>query len=225
VTHETVARATSPRGEVVLRRDAAGVLELRVNGVFVMDTAHTATEEALAGVVLERLADPSRVLVGGLGLGCTIRRLLGDDRVRQVTVVELEPPVATWMRDGTVPHGPAILADPRVTLRVADVRSVVAATPVGMLDAVLLDVDNGPDGLVHDTNAAVYRPEFLGACAATLRPGGRLAIWSATRSEPLESALRAAVGGSERVPYAVDLDGRAEEYSVYLATAPAATGR
>jgi spermidine synthase len=225
VTHETVARATTPRGEVVLRRDDAGVFELRVNGVFVMDTAHTATEAALAGVVLERLADPGRVLVGGLGLGFTVRRLLGDDRVRHVTVVEVEPPVATWMRDGTVPHGPAILADPRVTLRVADVRADVAATPAGTLDAVLLDVDNGPDGLVHDTNAALYHPEFLGACAATLRPGGRLAIWSATRSEPLESALRAAADGYERVPYAVDLDGRAEEYSVYLATAPAARGR
>jgi spermidine synthase len=225
MAYETVARATTPRGEVVLRRDDTGVLELRVNGVFVMDTVRIATEEALAGIVLDRLADPGRVLVGGLGLGFTVRRLLADDRVRQVTVVEIEPPVAAWMRDGTVPHGPAILADPRVTLRVADVRSVVAATPASALDAVLLDVDNGPDGLVHDANAAVYDPAFLRRCVQRLRPGGRLAIWSAARSEHLESALRLTSGSCEYVPYAVDLDGRAEEYAVYLATAPTASGR
>jgi len=212
-----VARATTPRGEVVLRRDEAGTLELRVNGVFVMDTAHVATEEALAAAVLERLTEPGRVVVGGLGLGFTVRRLLADERVREVVVAEIEPPVAAWMRDGTVSRGPAIVGDPRVRLEVADVREVVAAEPTGALGAVLLDVDNGPEGLVHHGNAAVYDPAFLDTCARRLRPDGWLAIWSATASTRLETALRAAVGSCERVPYAVDLDGRAEEYSVYLA--------
>jgi spermidine synthase len=216
VTHETLARATTLRGEVVLRRDDAGVLELRVNGVFVMDTAHVATEEALAAVVLDRLADPGRVVVGGLGLGFTVRRLLADDRVREVVVAEIEPPVATWMRDGTVPHGPAILGDPRVRLEIADVREVVAAAPTGAVDVVQLDVDNGPDGLVHDPNVAVYDAAFLDTCGHRLRPGGWLAVWSATASPRLEAALRDAVGSCERIPYPVDLDGRAEEYSVYL---------
>jgi spermidine synthase len=220
VAYETVARATTPRGEVVLRRDPAGALELRVNGVFVMDTVRTATEEALADLVLERLTHPGRLLVGGLGLGFTVRRLLADTRVRKVVVAEIEPPVADWMRDGTIPHGPAILADPRVELRVADVREVVSATEGGTLDAVLLDVDNGPDGLVHDGNAAVYDPAFLVECGHALRPGGRLAIWSATRSTALETALRATLDDVEHLPYDVDLDGRAEEYSVYVATPP-----
>lgn len=227
MTYETVARETTPRGEVVLRRDPAGALELRVNGVFVMDTVRTATEEALAGVVLERLAEPSRVLVGGLGLGFTVRRLLADPRVRSVVVAEIESPVAGWMRDGTVPHGPAVLADPRVELRVADVRDVVATLvdvsgAAESLDAVLLDVDNGPDGLVHDANTAVYGPAFLAACGRVLRPAGLLAIWSATRSGDLEAALRASLDGVERLPYPVDLDGRAEEYSVYLGRTPIA---
>jgi spermidine synthase len=217
MSYETLARATTPRGEVVLRSDQAGVLELRVNGVFVMDTARVSTEEALAAVVLDRLADPVRVVVGGLGLGFTVRRLLADPRVREIVAVEIEPPVAEWMLDGTVPHGPAIVTDPRVRLEVADVRAVVAAEPIGALDAVLLDVDNGPDGLVHDTNAAVYDPAFLDACARRLRPEGWLGIWSATASTALESALRDAFGSCDRVPYAVDLDGRPEEYSVYLA--------
>jgi fumarate hydratase class II len=217
MTHETLARATTPRGEVVLRRDEAGVLELRVNGVFVMDTARVATEEALAAVVLDRLADPGRVVVGGLGLGFTVRRLLADQRVREIVVAEIEPPVAEWMRDGTVPHGPAIMSDSRLRLEVADVREVLAAEPAHTLDAVLLDVDNGPDGLVHDANSAVYDPAFLDMCASRLRPHGWLGIWSATASTALESALRDTIGACERVPYAVDLDGRPEEYSVYVA--------
>lgn len=209
----------------MLRRDAAGTLELRVNGVFVMDTVRTATEEALAAIVSERLADPGRVLVGGLGLGFTVRRLLADDRVREVVVAEIEPPVVAWMRDGTVPHGPATLADPRVRIEIADVRDVVDASPPGELDAVLLDVDNGPDGLVHERNAEVYDAAFLAGCVDALRSGGRLAIWSATRSPVLEAALRSVVGGVQRHPYPVDLDGRAEEYSVYLTTAPEQTTR
>jgi spermidine synthase len=217
MTHETLARAMTPRGEVVLRRDEAGVLELRVNGVFVMDSARVATEEALAAVILDRLADPGLVVVGGLGLGFTVGRLLADQRVREIVVAEIEPPVAEWMRDGTVPHGPAIMSDSRLRLEVADVREVLAAEPAHTLDAVLLDVDNGPDGLVHDANATVYDPAFLDMCASRLRPHGWLGIWSATASTALESALRDTIGPCERVPYAVDLDGRPEEYSVYVA--------
>jgi fumarate hydratase class II len=218
MTYETVARATTPRGEVGLRRDAAGTLELRVNGVFVMDTARTSTEEALAELALDRLAAPSRVLVGGLGLGYTLRRLLADPRVREVVASEIEPPVVDWLRDGTVPHGPEVLADPRVRVLVADVREVVAATPAGSLDAVLLDVDNGPDGLVHDANAAVYDAGFLAACATRLRPGGIVAVWSSTRAPALESALSAATGSAEWIPCPVDLGTRSEEYSLYLGT-------
>ena len=218
MAYETVARATTPRGEVVLRRADDGVLELRVNGVFVMDTARTSTEETLAELALDRLATPARLLVGGLGLGYTVRRLLADPRVRAVVVGEIEPPVVDWLRDGTIPHGPAILADPRVRVRVADVREVVAAAPLGSLDAVLLDVDNGPDGLVHDANVALYDADFLTVCASRLRPGGIVAVWSAARSDPLASALRAATGSCEWIPCPVDLGTRTEEYILYLGT-------
>ncbi len=219
MAYETVARATTPRGEVVLRRDDDGVLELRVNGVFVMDTARTSAEEALAELALVRLATPAQLLVGGLGLGYTLRRLLADPRVRRVVASEIEPPVVDWLRDGTIPHGPAVLADSRVDVRVADVREVVAATPVGSLDAVLLDVDNGPEGLVHDANATLYDADFLSACASRLRPGGIVAVWSAARSDPLAAALRAATGTCERIPCPVELGTRTVEYSLYLGTA------
>ena len=100
----------------------------------------------------------------------------------------------------------------------ADVREVVAATPIGTLDAVLLDVDNGPDGLVHDANASLYDADFLAACASRLRPGGIVAVWSSTRSPALAAALRAATGSCERIPCPVRLGDRSEEYSLYLGT-------
>ncbi|HLK95572.1 MAG TPA: hypothetical protein VK365_07535, partial [Nocardioidaceae bacterium] len=86
-----VARATSERGGVVLRRRDDGTLELRVNGVFVMDDDGAASEQALATVGMAAVVSPRRVLVGGLGLGFTLRAVLEDPRVEQVTVVELEP--------------------------------------------------------------------------------------------------------------------------------------
>ncbi len=119
-----VARTTSPRGELLLRRRYDGareVLELRANGVFVMDTAETSSEEALAREAVAVVEHPGHVLVGGLGLGFTLATVLADPRVERCTVVEIEPALVGWLRDGSVPHGPALLADPRVEVRVADV--------------------------------------------------------------------------------------------------------
>ena len=141
---EDVARAVGERGELVLRRRGDGALELRVNGVFVMDDRETSSEELLASVALDAVLRPSRVLVGGLGLGYTVRALLADERVREVVVAEIEPDVVRWMRDGVVP---SVLDDPRVRVEVGDVRDVVMGQPAGSLDGILLDVDNGPDSL------------------------------------------------------------------------------
>ena len=211
-----VGRATSERGELVLRRRDDDALELRVNGVFVMDTSETCTERALAVAAL-RLPDPARVLVGGLGLGFTTAELLADPRVREVTVAEIEPAVLRWMVDGTVPHGPGILADSRVHVRVADVREVVESQPHASLDAILLDVDNGPDFLVLDANATLYEDDFLRTCLERLRAGGALLLWSSTRSDALQHALTTAAGTWTVDVHDVDLGGRAETYSVYSA--------
>ena len=212
-----LARSVSERGELVLRRRDDDTLELRVNGVFVMDTAETSTERALAAAAL-RLADPARVLVGGLGLGFTTAELLTDERVRDVLVAEIEPDVVRWMGDGTVPHGRYILADPRVRVQVTDVRAVVHEQPYESLDAILLDVDNGPDFLVLDANATLYRKRFLRGCVARLRPAGALLIWSSTRSIALERALDEAACSWSVEIHAIVLGGRDETYSVYWAT-------
>ncbi len=213
-----VARAETAHGELVLRRRvedrAPDVLELRANGVFVMDSRETASEIRLAETALELVADPRDVVIGGLGLGYTLQRVLADPRVERVTVVEIEEDLVAWMRDGTVPHGPAILADRRVRIVVGDIaRAVAEAT--SSYDLVLLDVDNGPQFLVHEENAALYEQAFLAGTSRILNPGGVLAVWSAARSADLGAVLEKVFGNCAEHPQRVVLQEREEEYVLY----------
>jgi spermidine synthase len=219
--YDEVARAASARGEVVLRRRRADAgLELRVNGVFVMDSQQTATEEALAEAALIRHPEPSTVLVGGLGLGYTLRAVLDDHRVRRVTVVEVEESVVGWLRDGTVPRGPELLADDRVHVVVADVRLALAEARPASYDLVLLDVDNGPGFLVYDDNRAVYGTELMCSVRDALRPGGLVVVWSADEAPALHQVLRTVFGSATAHAIPVRLQGRDERYWLHLAGRP-----
>jgi spermidine synthase len=216
-----VARNESERGELVLRerrREDGGprVLELRANGVFVMDTSEHASERALADAALELVETPTRVLVGGLGLGFTLDRVLGDPRVDRCDVVEIEPALVEWMRDGTIPHGQRLLAERRARVVVADVASAVAEAAPATYDVVLLDVDNGPGHLVHDANAALYRHPFLEAVRDRLMPGGALVVWSAARSPELLTELQSAFDDAEERAHEVRLQDRDEHYWLYV---------
>jgi spermidine synthase len=239
---EVIARADGVLGEVVLRRRPGPVYELILNGVFLMDTAETTTERLLAELVLARHPAPRRVLVGGLGLGCTLTALLADPRVERVDVVEIEPLLVGWLRAGLVPDADRALADPRVRVRVADIRDVLqepsSYTEVGhsaikirprsgkvgeaaaRYDAVVLDVDNGPGFLVHDRNAAVYEPPVLRAAAGALAPPGLLVVWSADPAPALRAALAAHVGPTEQVVRRVERQGRLLDYYLYVAAKP-----
>ncbi len=222
-----IARAESERGELVLRErrseGAPSSLELRANGVFVMDTVETSTERALASAALELVDEPRAVVVGGLGLGYTMHEVLADSRVEKCAVVEIEQALVDWMRDGTIPHGPALLADQRVVVVVADVAVALAEARPSAYDLVLLDVDNGPGYLVHEENAALYGPAFLAAARAALRPGGVLVIWSADEAPALEASLRDVFGNVEARSHDVLLQDRDEHYWLYVArvTSPA----
>jgi spermidine synthase len=213
-----VAREYDEHGEVALAR-RGDVVELVVNGAFAMDTVHTATERALATLALARVpGDGLRVLVGGLGLGFTVRALLDEPRVAHVDVVELHPPLVAWARDALVQPLAGLLDDARVTVISADVLDAVPALPPGSVDGVLLDVDNGPGFLIHPRNEAVYEAPFLAAAARALSARGVLAIWSADPSADLADDLVAAVGTVETVTLDVARDGRSFTYTVYLAT-------
>jgi len=235
VEYTEVARAESERGEIVLRErhgpdeaaestanstaDAPVVLELRVNGIFVMDTAEVSSEKGLATAALNQIESPRNVLVGGLGLGFTMHEVLADSRVEKLVVVELEDALVQWMRDGTVPHGPSYLADERLTVMTADIRVAIAEAAPASYDLVLLDVDNGPGSLVYDDNAAIYEREFLDRTRKCLRPGGALVIWSAAESSSLRAEMDEAFGNVVAIPYDVTLQNRAEQYWLYLSRA------
>jgi spermidine synthase len=222
VQYGEVARSESGRGELVLRRrhdgdDGTTVLELRANGIFVMDSAEHSSERALADAALASVERPRSVLVGGLGLGFTLERVLGDPRVERCDVVEIEPALVAWMRDGTIPRGRQLLADRRTRVVVADVATVVAEALPSSYDAVLLDVDNGPDQLVHAGNAALYGPPLLKAIKEILTPDGVLVVWSADRATRLLLHLEATFGGVEEKAHDVRLQDRDQHYWLYLA--------
>jgi spermidine synthase len=225
VEYSEVARAESPRGEIVLRErrdpeagpNAPVVLELRVNGVFVMDTFETSSEKGLATAALKRVETPRNVVIGGLGLGFTAHEVLADQRVERLVVVEVEDALVQWMRDGTVPHGPAYLADERLTVMTADIRVAMAEATPAAYDLVLLDVDNGPGFLVHDENEEIYQRDFLEMTERCLRPGGALVIWSAAESPVLQAEMREVFGDAVALPYEVTLQSRDEQYWIYLA--------
>ena len=212
-----LGRARDEHGEVVLaRRD--DVLELIVDGVFAMDSAHTATEKALASLALSRLSGPElRILVGGLGLGYTTATVLADPRGGRVEVVELHAAVVDWVRRGLVPSAAGLLDDARLAVVVGDVLDIVPALPHAGLDALLLDVDNGPGFLTHPGNTAVYTSPFLAAAARALRRGGVLGVWSADPTAELAVALERACGECEEVLLEANRDGRTFTYAVYVA--------
>jgi spermidine synthase len=154
---------------------------IRVGHRELMNSRIHGSEEALAELACERIAGrtQARLLIGGLGMGYTLaaalRNLGADD---QVVVAELVPSVVTWNRGPLAGLAGRPLDDQRVTVREGDVGQVMRMEPRGY-DAILLDVDNGPEGLTRKTNDWLYSLSGLNAAYAALRPGGVLAVWSA----------------------------------------------
>ncbi|GAB3623652.1 hypothetical protein GCM10027418_17350 [Mariniluteicoccus endophyticus] len=217
----TLGRSTNGDHEVVLRErrlDGGQVVhELIVNGAFAMDSREVASEIALA----DTAADARTALVGGLGLGFTASRLL-EHGVRRLDVVELEPALVRWAREGKTPLLGCVAGDPRTHLHVGDVAPVLRgeAGPPGPWDAILLDVDNGPDFLIHATNADLYEAPLLEAALARLTPGGTLAVWCQGRSPALAATLEALSPGVREVAVPVEREGHQIEYAIHLAKRP-----
>lgn len=176
-----LGRAAAPDGTLLTLHEHDGTLSIRVGGVELMSARQHHSEERLAEVACAGLGDRrgAAVLIGGLGLGFTLRaslRQLAADAT--VVVAELVPEVIAWNRDPTLRLAADVIDDPRVQIVIGDVADVLAGSR-GRFDAVMLDVDNGARGLTAAANDGLYVATGLGAARAALRPGGRLAVWSA----------------------------------------------
>lgn len=221
---ETVERCDTALGEWVLRRrvdpDGRLVFEIVANGAFLMDSREHGTEERLAEVAFDGLPRSGglSVLVGGLGFGYTLRAVLDDDRVERVAVVEWAPAVVDWVRGPAAHLAGGPLEDSRVRVAVGDVWAFLGDVRPRPWDAVLLDVDNGPEFLVHEHNARLYFPPGLRRCREALRPGGRLALWSSERSPRCLADLRRVFGRATEHAFPVEREGRRFDYYVYAAT-------
>jgi len=175
-------RSTTPDGRPLTLHEHDGAYIIRVDGVELMSTRQHHSEEQLAETVCSRVGGRggiARLLIGGLGLGFTLRAALARlGPEARVVVAELVPAVVRWNRTAEYGLAADALADPRVELIVGDVADVLRRSP-GRFDAVILDVDNGAEGLSTAGNDRLYTQAGLATARAALRPGGCLAIWSA----------------------------------------------
>ena len=167
---------------------------IRVNGDELMNSRVHGSEEALAELAcarLEEIAEP-RVLIGGLGMGYTLAAALSSlNDASRVVVAELIPAVVTWNRGPLASFAGNPLADERVVVREVDVALVIKAEKRAF-NAILLDVDNGPDGLTQSDNDWLYSDDGLQAASQALRAGGVLAVWSASRDDAFLKRLHKA---------------------------------
>lgn len=174
---ERLAASATPDGAELTLWRRGTELVVRVRGDELMSNQRFGSEEHLAEVACEGLRPEAAVLVGGLGLGFTLRRTLAlVDARANVVVAELVPALAGWLRDH-LGEG-SLLDDPRVHLAFGDVGALMV-NESGRFDAIMLDVDNGPAALTSETNRSLYAARGLAVAKRALRPGGRLVVWSA----------------------------------------------
>ena len=189
---ELLGATSAPDGTDIrlTRRDDEYVI--LANGRPLMSSRLHGSEEALATLACRQVRELTRprVLVGGLGMGFTLRAVLDVlPSAAVVTVAELVPAVIQWNRESLAPLAGYPLRDRRVRIETADVGFTLRANP-RQFDAILLDVDNGPAAFTVSANAGLYDNSGVAAAYAALCPGGTLAVWSAWEDRKFEQRLR-----------------------------------
>ena len=192
---QQIDTARVPGAEVelrLMRRGAEFSMMLGQNEL--MNSRLIGSEQALATLACKRIEAVKRphLLIGGLGMGFTLRAalaVLGSEA--RIVVAELVPAVIDWARGPMAEVFGDSLADPRASIRSADVLDVIQSH-ISAFDAILLDVDNGPEGLIRRANDALYDSKGLKAIRRALRPGGVLAVWSSGPNPAFSKRLRAA---------------------------------
>lgn len=219
----TLDTAALPDGSGDLRLKQRGTeFSIMLGSNELMNSRLSGSEEALATLVCDRLGARRRpsILIGGLGMGFTLRAALAhlpDDA--QVEVAELIPAVVAWARGPMAPVFAGCLDDSRVRVNVTDVAAAIANGD-GRHDAILLDVDNGPEGLTVAGNDQLYGAAGLHAAKAALRPGGILAVWSSGPDHGFTRRLRQAGFVTEEVTTRARRTGGGARHVIWLATRP-----
>ena len=185
-----------------------------------MNSRLSGSEEALATLAakrIEKVAGP-HVLIGGLGMGFTLRAALAVlDSKAKIVVVELVPAVVAWARGPMADIFGDSLVDPRVTIREADVAEIIRSHRA-KFDAILLDVDNGPEGLTRKGNDALYSLTGLKAARTALRPGGVLAVWSSGPNPAFTKRLRSAGFDANEINIRATGKGTGVRHVIWMAT-------
>lgn len=190
-----------------------------------MNSRLSGSEEALATLTAGRIGGrpKARILIGGLGMGFTLRAALaafGADA--EIVVAELVPQVVAWARGPMAHISAGCLDDRRVTIFARDVSGLIAA-PAAPFDAILLDVDNGPGGLSRPENDRLYSRAGLNVAKAALTPGGTLAVWSSGPNAEFARRLAVAGYGVDEIKVRATKSGRGARHVIWIGTSPSAT--
>jgi spermidine synthase len=214
--------ADVPGGGVQLRLMQRGdEFTIKLGQNELMSSRLFGSEEALATLTCFRLKDipAPKLLIGGLGMGFTLRaalKVLGPQA--QVTVVELVPAIIAWARGPMAEMSGDCLTDPRVEIREADVVQAIASGRD--YDAILLDVDNGPEGLTRKSNDALYDLKGLQSAWNGLRPGGILAVWSSFPNDKFTRKLKKAGFMAEDIKVRATGSRGGARHTIWLGTRP-----
>jgi spermidine synthase len=218
---ELLGTAQIPGGDELrlFRRDTDFIIALGANEL--MSSRSRGSEEALALMTCDRLqGDAPHLLIGGYGMGFTLRAALARLGPKaHFTVVELVPEIIEWARGPMADLTEDCLDDPRVDLIMRDVSRAIAAAEKRKYDAILLDVDNGPDGLTRAENDHIYSIHGLQEAKAVLKPGGILAIWSAHQDERFARRLKHGGFQVEEVMVRAGRNGKGARHIIWFAKA------
>ena len=219
IPRELLATAIVPGGGEelrLMRRGADYMIVLDRNEL--MNSRMSGSEEALATMTVERLDNPNaHLLIGGYGMGFTLRAscaALGPQG--RMTVVELVPEIVAWAKSYMADMTGDFLEDPRVDLMIGDVADAIG---YGGYDAILLDVDNGPDGLTRNANNRLYSARGLSIAKAALNPGGILAVWSAAPDRRFTQRLSDAGFAVDEVTMTARPNNKGPRHTIWFAHA------
>ena len=215
-----LAQTRTPDGSQLTLHEHDGEYFLKLNGRQLMSTTATASELLLAQLPCDGLrgrADAC-VLIGGLGLGYSLQRVLElVGRRARVQMAELMPEVVAWNRDFLGAVNGRLLEDRRVETITGDVFDVIRRAGPAAYDAILLDVDNGPTSMIQVRNARLYNRRGLGLIARALKPGGKVSFWSAAPEAGFARSLAQAGLKAEAFPAKAHERAKRAAHMIYLA--------